>query len=133
MIGKVKKNLLRRQRGSELKKQIDFYGWSQCNNCLQTKAYLLERGYGLEYRDFFKERFSKTEIIDILGGRKAAEMFSPNGPILKALGVNVENLTQDEMIELMLEEPRLVKRPIVRINGQIIFGANVKMLRELLF
>jgi Spx/MgsR family transcriptional regulator len=115
-----------------LNKVIDFYGWAQCNSCLQTRAYLLEKGYELNYRDFFKERFTKTEILEILDGRKAVELFNPNGPIIKALGVNIENLTADEMIELMLEEPRLVKRPIVRINGQTHFGTNVKMLKEIL-
>jgi Spx/MgsR family transcriptional regulator len=115
-----------------MNKIIDFYCWNSCNTCRQTKAYLVEKGYELNYRDFFKEPFTKSEIQTLLSGRPAAEMFNARSPSVKDLGINSDSLTSDEMIELMLVEPRLIRRPIVRVEGRIHFGTNIKLLEQIL-
>jgi arsenate reductase/regulatory protein spx len=111
---------------------IDFYGWNNCNTCQKAKKYLQQEGFELNYRDFFKEKFTKGEIEELLTGRPAVEMFSTRSPAVNALGLKTESLTQVEMIELMVEEPRLIKRPIVRIDGRIYFGTDVKTLAKIL-
>ena len=38
------------------------------------------------------------------------------------------SLTDDDLIRLMLEEPRLIRRPIVKINDKLIIGASPKLM-----
>jgi len=36
------------------------------------------------------------------------------------------------MVDLMLQEPRLIRRPVVQIGRKVHFGANAKTLAEIL-
>jgi arsenate reductase-like glutaredoxin family protein len=48
------------------------------------------------------------------------------------MGLDREKLGNDELIKLMLKEPRLVRRPVVRIGSEVHFGADSKRLAEIL-
>lgn len=82
-------------------------------------------------RDFFKDTFSRDEITNLLAGRPASEMFNFSSPSFKKLGMNRDALNDAQMIDLMLKEPRLVRRPVVRIDGKVHFGANKALLEGL--
>jgi arsenate reductase-like glutaredoxin family protein len=83
-------------------------------------------------RDFFKEKFSRDEIKELLQGKPAAEMFNFKSPGFKKLGVDKDSLSDEKLIDLMLEEPRLVRRPVVRIDGEVYFSAGVPVLEKLI-
>lgn len=83
-------------------------------------------------RDFFKEPFTRSEIDELLRSKAASEMFSFRSPRFKALGLNQKKLADQDLIDLMLQEPRLIRRPMVRIGKKIYFGADSKMLAQIL-
>ena len=83
-------------------------------------------------RDFFKNRFERSEIEELLHGRAASDMFNFRSPSFKQLGLEREKLTDNELINLMLKEPRLFRRPVVRLDGEIYFGADRSVLETLL-
>ena len=83
-------------------------------------------------RDFFKEPLTLAEIAALLRGRSAAEMFSFRSPAFKALGLDRDKLGDDDLIGLMLKEPRLIRRPVVKIGRQVYFGADAKRLGEVI-
>ena len=83
-------------------------------------------------RDFFKKPFNQAEIRDLLKGKSASEMFNFRSPSFKQLGLSREKLSDSELIELMLKEPRLVRRPIVRIGDKVYFSADKSVLESLL-
>jgi arsenate reductase-like glutaredoxin family protein len=82
-------------------------------------------------RDFFKNPFAQSEIEDLLQGRPASEMFNFRSPSFKKLGLVREKLRDKELIDLMLKEPRLVRRPVVRIDGNVYFSADKSVLEGL--
>ena len=59
-------------------------------------------------------------------------MFNVRSPSTKALGLQPDKLNDDELIDQMLKEPRLIRRPIVRIEQEVYFGADSKMLGTVL-
>ena len=59
-------------------------------------------------------------------------MFNFRSPNLKKLGVEREKLSNSDIIELMLKEPRLVRRPVVRMDNKVVFGANKSVLERLI-
>lgn len=79
-------------------------------------------------RDFFKETFSEAELREVLGDRSIRDVFSFRSPSFKAMGLDPDGLTDDDLIGLMLQEPRLIRRPLVRLGGELIVGANEKSL-----
>lgn len=83
-------------------------------------------------RDFFQTPFTRAEIEAMLQGKSAADMFSFRSPSFKALGLDQEKLNDNELINLMLKEPRLIRRPIVKLGKMVYFGADSKKLAEIL-
>jgi len=83
-------------------------------------------------RDIFKEPLSRAEIEGLVQGSAASEMFNFRSPAFRKRGLDRDKLTEDDLIKLMLEEPRLIKRPVVRIGDHVYFGASEARLREIL-
>jgi Arsenate reductase and related proteins, glutaredoxin family len=92
----------------------------------------LQKKIEFNERDFFKKPLSRDEIEKLLQGRPAAEMFSFRSPSFKKMGVDQDKLTDSDLIELMLKEPRLVRRPVVRIGKKVYFDAASKFLADVL-
>jgi arsenate reductase-like glutaredoxin family protein len=59
-------------------------------------------------------------------------MFNFRSPSFKKLNLDSDELSDDELIDLMLKEPRLVRRPVVHIDGKVYFSANKSILEGLL-
>ena len=59
-------------------------------------------------------------------------MFNPRSPSVKSMGLEPLKLNNDKLIYLMLQEPRLVRRPVVRVGDKVYFGADSKVLEKLL-
>jgi len=69
-------------------------------------------------RDFFSEPFSLKELQQILSGDDPSELFSWRSPSFRKLGLEKSELTASQMLDLMISEPRLIKRPIVVYKDQ---------------
>ena len=93
---------------------------------------LLQNGLELEERDFFKEPFSQEEIQELASDVGIAQLFARRSPSLKKMGLADQDLSSEQMVSLMLQEPRLVRRPLVRIGGQLLVGANLKAVEAVL-
>ena len=52
--------------------------------------------------------------------------------IISKLGLDPSKLNDEDLINLMLKELRLIRRPVVRINKEVHFGVDVKVLQRLL-
>jgi arsenate reductase-like glutaredoxin family protein len=59
-------------------------------------------------------------------------MFNFRSPSFKKVGVDRNKLGNSDLIKLMLQEPRLIRRPLVRIGEDVYFGADSRVLAELL-
>ena len=93
---------------------------------------LLQNGISLEERDFFKEPFTEEEIRDLAQDVGIPQIFARRSPSLKQLGLADQELTDDKMLELMLQEPRLLRRPLVNLGGKLLVGANLKAVEAAL-
>lgn len=83
-------------------------------------------------RDFFKERFTEDELTELLKIITPSKLFSWRSPSFKKLEVSKAHLTDEDLLGLMLKEPRLIRRPIVYYREKIIIGADLKAIRQIL-
>ena len=93
---------------------------------------LSRKGVAIEEKDFFKDRFSEPELRGVLRGRSPRDVFSWRSPSFKALGLDPSGISEDEMVRLMLEQPRLIRRPMVEVGDELIIGADQKALDRVL-
>lgn len=56
------------------------------------------------------------------------QLFSRKSRAVKKLGLDVDALSDDEKLDLMLQEPALLKRPIVIGGSAPVLGYNVEAL-----
>ncbi len=93
---------------------------------------LSQKGVSLEERDFFKEPFTEAELRGLLGGRAPSDIFSWRSPSFKALGLDAGTLNDDDLVRLMLKEPRLIRRPLVRVGDELVIGTGKGWLERAL-
>ncbi len=86
-----------------------------------------------EERDFFADPFTVDELRELIGARPVSDYFSWRSPSFRKLGLNRDELTDDRMIELMVGEPRLVRRPLIQTaEGDLIVGTDKTAMAALL-
>ncbi len=49
-------------------------------------------------------------------------MFSHRSPSVKKMGLDVAALKDREMRRLMIEEPRLMRRPVLKVGRKVLIG-----------
>lgn len=50
------------------------------------------------------------------------DALSMKSPSFRALNLDVEKLSDEKIIALMIQEPRLIRRPLIVIDGKPILG-----------
>ena len=87
---------------------------------------LSQRGVSFQERDFFKEPFSEAEIRELVKGQALSDLFSWRSPAFKAMGLERQSLSHDDLIRLMAQEPRLIRRPLIKMGSRLIIGSDWK-------
>ncbi len=82
----------------------------------------MQNGLEVTDRDFFKETFSESEIRELAAMAGTENIFARRSPSLKKLSLVDKELSDDEMINLMLQEPKLVRRPLIKVGGKLMVG-----------
>lgn len=100
--------------------------YASCTSCRKTDAAVAESGVDHTSRDFFKSRFSREELQSLLAeaGLSARELLSTRSKVYKARQLEIDGLADDALLDLMIDEPTLLRRPIVLGAGQVIVGHN---------
>ncbi len=96
------------------------------------KAELSQGGVEFDERDFFAEPFTVDELRDVIGARPVSDFFSWRSPSFRKMGLDRDALSDDRLLELMVEEPRLIRRPLIQTgDGDLIVGADKKAMADL--
>lgn len=92
-----------------------------------------EESANLTVRDFFKDNFTRNELESLMSatGLTVTDLLSTRSTPYRELDLGDKDLSDDEIISLMLHEPRLLKRPIVVSGSQAVVGYKAEALREL--
>lgn len=86
----------------------------------------------LDERDYSKQPLGVAELKLLFAGRDPRDFLNPKSPAFKALGLKGRKLAAAEALELMAQEPNLIKRPLVVAGGEIVAGFDREPLRALL-
>ena len=96
------------------------------------KAELSQAGIEYEERDFFTEPFTIDELRDTIGPRPVSDFFSWRSPSFRKMGLNRDELSDHKLLKLMVEEPRLIRRPLIMTaDGDLIVGTDKKTMADL--
>ena len=82
----------------------------------------MQNGLEVTDRDFFKETFSESEMRELAAMAGTENIFARRSPSLKKLSLADKELSDDEMVKLLLQEPKLVRRPLIKVGGKLMVG-----------
>lgn len=108
--------------------------YNSCTSCRKTEEVLKESGAEYEKREFFKNRLTRDELGSLLQsvGLTARDVLSTRSRPYKDMGLADKEPGDDELLDLMVQEPRLLRRPIVIRDGRAVVGHDEASLRELI-
>jgi arsenate reductase (glutaredoxin) len=114
--------------------KITVYQKPTCTTCRQVHAALRDAGVDFEAVDYYTDPIPKAKLKDLLRkmGLTPRELLRTKEARYKALRLGDRELTDDELVELMAENPDLIQRPIVEKGSRAILARPAERLRELL-
>ncbi|MGT2715947.1 transcriptional regulator Spx [Streptococcus cuniculi] len=94
---------------------IKIYTVSSCTSCKKAKNWLNAHQLSYNEHNLGKEAISKEEILNILTKTEngIASIVSSKNRYAKNLDCDIEDLSVNEVIELITENPRILKSPIL--------------------
>ncbi len=102
-----------------------FYTWRSCTTCRNAKKALDDRGIEVQERDFFANPLTREELNHLTDAIGIENLFSWRSPSAKPYRDRKDTITPTELIDAMLAEPRLIRRPILTTpNTNPIVGFN---------
>lgn len=108
---------------------------TRCGKSRDSKNFLDEAGVEYSIFEYLKNDFSSEDIKDImkkLGISDVRGMLRSKEKEYKELDIANESKTQDEIIELVVANPKLVERPIVIKEDRAVIGRPLENVKELI-
>jgi regulatory protein spx len=109
-----------------LAETVEFYYYANCSSCRKADALLRLENIPAKRREFFKQRFSATELRALLAraGLSVQEALSTRSRPYQELGLANKTLPDDALLALMAEHPALLRRPLLVWSGGALVGFN---------
>ncbi len=93
---------------------------------------MLELGAELESRDLTAERLTEAELDLLIGQRDYKEFLNPRNELYRAQNMKEHPPSRAEAIQLMAQEPNLIRRPILLRGTQMVLGFDEEAYKKLL-
>lgn len=109
------------------------YGIKNCDTVRKALKWMDNNNHGYQYHDFREQGLEKNHLMqwcEILGWEK---VINKRSTTWKNLPVETrENINEKTAISLMLENPTLIKRPVLQHGKTVINGFNEKTWQDAL-
>lgn len=102
--------------------RVVFYGKPTCGGNARQRARLAASGHAVEARDLFAHPWSRTELLAFLSDLPPAAWFNRSALRVKSGEVDPDALDAEAALALLLADPRLIRRPLLEIEGRHIAG-----------
>ncbi len=91
-----------------------------------------EKGVELEFRDLATERLSAAELNRLIGDRDYKLFLNTRNDLYRERKMSEHPPSRAEAIKLMVENPNLIRRPIVIRGKKIVLGFDEDALAKLI-
>ncbi|MDY0050806.1 MAG: ArsC/Spx/MgsR family protein, partial [Halothiobacillaceae bacterium] len=109
---------------------VVFYEKPGCVTNARQKMLLRAAGLYVTERDLLREPWTLTRLRRFFGERPVREWFNPVAPRVQSGEVLPHRLSAEEALLLMVEDPLLIRRPLIEVGGQRFAGFDPAVLGE---
>lgn len=113
---------------------VTLYTSPSCTSCRKARAWLEENAIPYTERNVFKEPLSRDEIKNILRMTEdgTEEIISTRSKLFAELVVKLDDLSLSQLIEMIQQQPALLKRPLMIDEKRMQVGYNEDEIRRFL-
>jgi arsenate reductase len=104
-------------------KQITIHGIKNCDTMKKARAWLDEHGVAYAFHDYKAEGVDKASLERWAKEVGWETLLNRAGTTFRKLpAAQRENVTEKRAIALMLEQPSMIKRPVLDVGGKLVVG-----------
>ncbi len=113
---------------------LNLYTSPSCTSCRKAKAWLKEYDISFKERNIFANPLNKEEIMQVLRMTEngTEEIISTRSRTFQNLKINLDDLSSDQLIDLVEKNPSLLRRPIIMDDRRLQVGYNEDEIRRFL-
>lgn len=114
------------------KYKIIFYEKIGCSGNARQKKLLATHGLSFETRSLLDTIWSKEDLESFFHNLEKEDIVNKFAPKIKNGEININNHTKDQLINIMIAEPILIKRPLLQIGQNKLCGFDIEKINQFL-
>jgi arsenate reductase len=105
-----------------------------CTTCRQVYAALKESGVDFDAVDYYTDPIPKAKLRELLRkmGMSPRDLLRTREEIYKKLELAKREVSDEDLLDLMVEHPDLIQRPIVEKGSRAILARPAERLKDIL-
>ena len=114
--------------------KITIYQKPTCTTCRQVYRALTEAGVDFDAVDYYLDPIPRSKLLELLKKMSMSprELLRSTEPIYKTLKLGDRTMSDDEIVDALVEHPDLIQRPIVEQGDRAILARPADRLRAFL-
>ncbi|MEJ2501248.1 MAG: ArsC/Spx/MgsR family protein [Campylobacterales bacterium] len=109
-----------------------FYEKPGCTTNARQKKILTDAGCMLIVQNLLELSMGPDELRSYLEARPVPQWFNPNAPAVKNGEIDPHAFNAETALPLLLENPILIRRPLISVNGQRMCGIDPAKIEALI-
>jgi nitrogenase-associated protein len=109
---------------------IIFYEKPGCINNARQKKLLRDAGHQLDCRNLLLEKWSDEALLPYFITMPVSMWFNKSAPDIKSGEIDILTIGKNEALELMVKNPILIRRPLMRVGDDYQVGFDIKLVNE---
>ncbi|HXV67512.1 MAG TPA: arsenate reductase (glutaredoxin) [Nitrospira sp.] len=112
---------------------ITIYHKPTCTTCRQAVQMLKDSGKPFTAINYYEQPFTKVQLKNLLkrAGLAPRDVLRTKEEIYQELGLAKKDLSDDELLDLMVKHPDLIQRPIVEKGEKAILARPADSIKKL--
>jgi nitrogenase-associated protein len=106
--------------------KVVFWEKPGCKGNLRQKEILIASGHELEVKNLLTETWTAERLLLFFGGRVVEEWFNPSNPRIKSGEIVPAEVTPEDALTMMVDEPLLIVRPLMQVSDERLAGFEVQ-------
>lgn len=121
------------QKGRSMS-NVKIYHKPTCSTCRQAVQLLKESGKPFTAINYYEHPFTKSQLKALLKKAKLSpqDVLRTKEDIYKNLGLAKKPLSDDELIDVMIQHPDLIQRPIVEKGEKALLARPAETVKNIL-
>src|SRR5262245_47738566 len=112
-----------RNERADMAKSVTIYGIKNCDTMKKARAWLDKHGIAYAIHDYKSEGIERVRLEGWAKAVGCESLLNRAGTTFRKLpDKDKDSITEKKAIALMLDQPSMIKRPVLEVGGKIIVG-----------